>query len=143
MGFPDALMSAVHLSSWKRPMSIRLFLSAILLSIGFNSPAEAHDIYSHLLDSWGNSCCNDKDCRPAPYRVTPAGVQMLVDGEWVEVPGYTIQYRALGGDSGETGGGHWCGRVYQKVDNSVFHVTQCAVLPPSTAALLPPEPRSP
>jgi hypothetical protein len=29
------------------------------------------------------------------------------------------------------------------VDNSVFHVTQCAVLPPSTAALLPPEPRSP
>jgi hypothetical protein len=117
-------------------MSIRLFLSAILLSTGFSSPTKAHDIYSRLLDSWGNSCCDDKDCRPAPYRVTPDGVRMLIDGEWIEVPGYTIQYRALLGDSGETGGGHWCGRSYQKVDNSVFHVTQCAVLPPGTATLL-------
>jgi hypothetical protein len=117
-------------------MSIRLFLSAILLSTGFSSPTKAHDIYSRLLDSWGNSCCDDKDCRPAPYRVTPDGVRMLIDGEWIEVPGYTIQYRALHGDSGETGGGHWCGRSYQKVDNSVFHVTQCAVLPPGTATLL-------
>jgi hypothetical protein len=122
-----------------------LFLSLIMLVMGGGRPAEAHDIYSHLRDSWGNSCCNDQDCRPAPYRVTPAGVQMLVDGEWVEVPGYTIQYRALLGDQGETGGGHWCGRAYQKVDDSVFHVTQCAVLPPSTAALfrLAPVPSSP
>jgi hypothetical protein len=116
-------------------MWIRLILSAIFFSLGFPLPAEAHDIYTHLKDSWGNSCCNDEDCRPAPYRVTPMGVQMLVDGERVEVPGYTIQYRALSGDAGRTGGGHWCGRSYQKVDNSVFHVTQCAVLPPSTAAL--------
>jgi hypothetical protein len=117
-------------------MSIRLFLSVILLSTGFSFPTKAHDIYSRLLGSWGNSCCDDKDCRPAPFRVTPDGVQMLIDGEWIEVPGYTIQYRALYGDSGETGGGHWCGRSYQKVDNSVFHVTQCAVLPPGTATLL-------
>ncbi|WP_262297349.1 hypothetical protein [Microvirga sesbaniae] len=116
-------------------MSTRLSLSAILLLLAGSLPAWSHDIYSHLTDSWGNSCCNDQDCRPAPYRVTPTGVEMLVDGEWVEVPGYTIQYRALLGDTGQTGGGHWCGRAYQKVDNSVFHVTQCAVLPPSTAAL--------
>ncbi|UVF20540.1 hypothetical protein HPT29_005230 [Microvirga terrae] len=124
-------------------MSTRLSLCAFLFLVAGTLPAGSHDIYSHLLDSWGNSCCNDQDCRPAPYRVTPAGVQMLVDGEWVEVPGYTIQYRALLGDTGQTGGGHWCGRAYQKVDNSVFHVTQCAVLPPSTAALLrtPPDPR--
>ena len=98
-------------------------------------PARAHDVYAPLVDKWGQSCCNHSDCRPAPYRVTPDGVQMLIDGEWIEVPGYTIQYHALLGDSGETGGGHWCGRSYQKVDNSVFHVTQCAVLPPSSAAL--------
>ncbi|WP_262269394.1 hypothetical protein [Microvirga yunnanensis] len=121
-------------------MSTRLSLSAILLLLAGSLPAWSHDIYSHLTDSWGNSCCNDQDCRPAPYRVTPTGVEMLVDGEWVEVPGYTIQYRALLGDTGQTGGGHWCGRAYQKVDNSVFHVTQCAVLPPSTAALSRREP---
>jgi len=117
-------------------MSIRLFLPAILLAIGLNQPAAAHDIYSHLTDSWGNSCCNGKDCRPARYRVTPTGVWMLVDGDWVEVPGYTIQYRALADDTGETNGGHWCGRTYQRVDNSWFHVTQCAVLPPGAAALI-------
>ncbi|MEE1611806.1 hypothetical protein [Microvirga sp. CF3016] len=120
-------------------MILKLVPSALLLSIGFIPLTQAHDIYSHLKDSWGNSCCNDEDCRPAPYRVTPAGVQMLIDGQWVEVPGYTIQYRALLGDSGRTGGGHWCGRSYQKVDNSVFHVTQCAVLPPNSAALPRPE----
>lgn len=117
-------------------MSIRLFLPAIVLSIGLSQLAGAHDLYSHLTDSWGNSCCHDEDCRPAPYRVTPTGVQMFVDGEWIAVPGYTIQYRALLGDNGETGGGHWCGRAYLKVDGSLFHVTQCAVLPPSTAALV-------
>jgi hypothetical protein len=124
-------------------MALKLLLSSVVVAVALCHPTEAHDIYSHLTDSWGNSCCDDKDCRPARYRVTPTGVRMLVDGEWVEVPGYTIQYRALSGDSGETGGGHWCGRVYQKVDNSVFHVTQCAVLPPSSAALLPPVPGSP
>jgi len=106
-----------------------------LIAMGLTSPARAHDIYSHLLDSCGNSCCNEQDCRPVPYRITPEGVQMLVDGDWVEVPGYTIQYRALLGDKGETAGGHWCGRTYQRVDNSVFHVTQCAVLPPNSALL--------
>ncbi|WP_262031891.1 hypothetical protein [Microvirga sp. Mcv34] len=110
------------------------FVFALIAMVSV-TPAVAHDIYSRLLDPWGNSCCSEQDCRPAPYRVTPTGVQMLVDGEWVEVPGYTIQYRALLGDAGQTGGGHWCGRAYQRVDNSVFHVTQCAVLPPSTAGL--------
>lgn len=117
-------------------MAIRLSLSAAFVSLGFIALAEAHDIYPHLKDPWGNSCCDETDCRPAPYRVTPAGVQMLVDGEWIAVPGYTIQYRALSGDTGATGGGHWCGRAYRKVDDSIFHVTQCAVLPPSTAALV-------
>lgn len=29
-------------------------------------PAQAHDIYSHLTDQEGGSCCNERDCRPAP-----------------------------------------------------------------------------
>lgn len=37
--------------------------------------------------------------------VTPTGVQMFVEGEWIWVPDHTIQYRALPGDTGETDGG--------------------------------------
>ena len=116
-------------------MPLKRPLLGIALLLGLMCPTKAHDIYSRLKDSWGNSCCDSKDCQPAPYRITPAGVRMYVDGRWVEVPNYTIQYQALPGDTGETGGGHWCGRAYQKVDNSVFYVTQCAVLPPNAAAL--------
>ncbi len=61
-------------------MSLKLDHYAAILLLGFEAPAQAHDIYSPLKDRWGNSCCNDKDCRPAPYRVTPTGVQMFVDG---------------------------------------------------------------
>jgi hypothetical protein len=117
-------------------MPLKLCIFVIVMLAGFELPSKAHDIYSHLRDSWGNSCCDNKDCRPARYQVTPTGVQMFVDGDWVEVPNYTIQYRALIGDTGATGGGHWCGRAYQNVDNSVFHVTQCAVLPPNATVLL-------
>jgi hypothetical protein len=49
--------------------------------------AEGHDIYSGLMDHLGqSSCCDEKDCRPAHYRATSAGVEMLLDDEWVRVP---------------------------------------------------------
>jgi hypothetical protein len=90
-------------------LKLELFTAIALLSFGL--PTEAHDIYSPLRDRLGNSCCHEGDCRPAPYRMTPTGVQMFVDGEWIAVPDYMIQYRALLGDTGETDGGHWCGRM--------------------------------
>jgi hypothetical protein len=86
-------------------MSLKLELFAALLLVGLEPPTQAHDIYSHLRDRLGGSCCNEKDCRPAPYRMTATGVQMFVDGEWIVVPDFTIQYRALLGDTGETAGG--------------------------------------
>jgi hypothetical protein len=46
------------------PLKLELFTAIALLS--FEPPTEAHDIYSPLKDRWGNSCCNDQDCRPAP-----------------------------------------------------------------------------
>jgi hypothetical protein len=91
-------------------MSLKLDLCAAVLLISHELPAEAHDIYSHLMDRLGSSCCNEQDCRPAPYRVRPTGVQMFVEGKWIWVPDHTIQYRALPGDTGETDGGHWCGK---------------------------------
>jgi len=42
-------------------------------------PAEGHDIYSGLMDRLGeSSCCDDRDCRPAHYRITSAGVERNV-----------------------------------------------------------------
>jgi hypothetical protein len=98
----------------------------MLLGIG---AAHAHDIYTDLVGRDGGSCCNGKDCKPAPYRMTAAGVEMFVDGRWVLVPEDVIQYRTLPGDTGETAGGHWCG-----LEN--YDATYCAILPPAAASLV-------
>jgi hypothetical protein len=74
-------------------MSLKLGLFAALLFVGFELTTEAPDIYTPLRDRAGRNCCDDGDCRPAPYRMTPAGVQMFVEGEWIAVPDFTIQYR--------------------------------------------------
>src|SRR5919199_2514276 len=94
-------------------------------------PIPVHDIYSHLIDNLGASCCNDVDCRPARYRLRATGVEMFVAGRWIAVPADKIQYRALPGDTGETGGGHWCGTLYTP-GLSIFYLTRCAVLPPQS-----------
>jgi hypothetical protein len=73
---------------------MRTILAIMLLGIG---AADAHDIYTDLIARDGGSCCNGKDCHPAPYRMTAAGVEMLVDGRWVLVPEDVIQYRTLPG----------------------------------------------
>ena len=119
-------------------MSLKLELFTAICLISFEPPTEAHDIYSPLKDRWGNSCCSDQDCRPVPYRVTPAGVQMLVHGNWIAVPDHVIQYRALPGDTGETGGGHWCGEIRLLQDETVRYSTLCAILPPNRAAIVGP-----
>jgi hypothetical protein len=119
-------------------MSLKLELLAAICLISFEPPTEAHDIYSPLKDRWGNSCCDEKDCRPVPYRVTPTGVQMFVDGEWIAVPDYAIQYRALPGDTGETAGGHWCGFIRDGYGDRVEYSTLCAVLPPNPTAIVGP-----
>jgi hypothetical protein len=116
-------------------MSLKLELLAAICLISFEPPTEAHDIYSPLKDRWGNSCCDEKDCRPAPYRVTPVGVQMFVDGEWIIVPDYAIQYRALSGDTGETAGGHWCGDIRYRHGDGMDYSTHCAILPSNAASL--------
>jgi hypothetical protein len=68
--------------------------------------------------------------------VRPTGVQMFVDGDWITVPDYTIQYRALPGDTGETAGGHWCGFVRDRNGGRGEYGTLCAILPPNAAAIL-------
>jgi hypothetical protein len=119
--------------------------SGLLLSLAFlaGAPAavQAHDIYSGIVSNYGTACCDNSDCRPAHYKVTPAGVQMQVNRKWISVPATAIQYRILSGDKGETAGGHWCGRRANDIEelndasgNGYF--TFCAFLPPTFAANL-------
>jgi hypothetical protein len=65
----------------------------------FCVPASAHDIYDTLLNSVGGSCCHSRDCHPVMHRITPEGVQMLVNGVWRTIPKNKIQYRILPGDN--------------------------------------------
>ena len=95
---------------------MRTMMTMIAMLVFTAACAEAHDIYSELMGRLGESCCNETDCRPANYRVTAAGVEMLLDDEWVRVPNEVIQYRTLHGDTGETHGGHWCGTMYHSFE---------------------------
>jgi hypothetical protein len=103
-----------------------------LLAVGAGH-AQAHDIYLDVMDASGQSCCDNRHCRPAPYRVTSSGVRMFVQGQWLNVPDDKIQYRAILNDTGETAGGHWCGS-WQQGPNYIFHATRCAILPPNSAS---------
>ncbi len=118
-------------------MSSRTALIAVVLAASLPLPLQAHDIYSHLMDEVGASCCDNRDCRPALYRVSASGVQMFVDQRWINVPDERIQYRALVGDTGETGGGHWCGSTYKPDfgNPNTLYMTKCAVLPPQSASV--------
>src|SRR5262249_8870558 len=122
---------------------MRTMMTTIAILILAAACAEGHDIYSGLMDPLGeSSCCDDKDCRPAHYRITSAGVEMLLDDEWVRVPNKAIQYRSLDGDTGETRGGHWRGVTNlnqvpggeDPVPHPGFHLcrfsTRCVILPP-------------
>jgi hypothetical protein len=123
---------------------MRTTMTMIAILILGAAYAEGHDIYSGLKDHLGeSSCCDEKDCRPAHYRVTSAGVEMLLDNEWVHVPNKVIQYRSLHGDTGETRGGHWCGitnwngtgfeypsQPHQLGLHLSRYYTRCAILPP-------------
>src|SRR5215210_7378534 len=60
--------------------------------------------------------------------------QMFVGGRWIEVPSERIQYRSLPGDTGETGGGHWCGLAYEPSVGPMY-VTRCAILPPQSGSI--------
>lgn len=106
------------------------------LITGLTPTVGAHDIYRHLRDSDGKSCCSMMDCQPAPYRLTAGGVKMFVDGRWIDIPSDRIQYRALLGDTGESGGGHWCGSGPARGghDHYVTYETICAILPPQAGA---------
>jgi len=109
-----------------RQIWVVLFL---LLGLHLTSSTQAHDIYAHLTNRAGKSCCDGTDCRPARYRTTSSGgIEMLVHDRWIWVPRGSVQHRVLEGDTGETNGGHWCGEHHEG-----GFITYCAFLPPEVA----------
>jgi hypothetical protein len=78
-------------------MSSRTAFAAAVLVTNLPLSIQAHDIYSHLTDEVGASCCDNRDCRPVPYRFIASGVQMFIDKRWIDVPSDRIQYRAIRG----------------------------------------------
>ena len=119
-------------------MHPKLSLAGLLFGAIWSTPVLAHDIYTNLTDRNGQSCCHDNDCRPARFLVSSSGIAMLVEGSWLRVPADRVVYRTLHGDSGETGGGHWCGSVDRGLDGPghggyPVTTTYCAIVPPKLA----------
>jgi hypothetical protein len=75
-------------------VSRTVFVAAVSLT-NLPLPIQAHDIYSDVVDGAGKSCCDNRDCRPAHYRVKGGGVQMFVYGQWLVIPRDKIQYQAI------------------------------------------------
>ena len=112
----------------KSTVAVAAFLAAL------PQPDDAHDIYSGLKDERGESCCDDRDCRPVPYRFTPSGLKMFVAGRWIDVHAPDIQFHAFPDDV--MGVGHWCGAIYDNYEPDLdpVYTTRCAILPPNSAS---------
>ena len=82
-----------------------------------------HWWYESLEDGHGNSCCSNKDCRPAAYRFADGVLYMLIQEKWRYVPKHAYRYVNTPDD-----GGHWCGVVYNE-PRYRRHETYCAFLP--------------
>ena len=67
------------------------------------SGAQAHDIFLHLVDDYGGSCCSNRDCQPAHYQQTSTEVQISwMIWIWCQPTRSTSVSK---GDYGETCGG--------------------------------------
>lgn len=72
--------------------SLLVVAAAIVAMILLILIASAHDgqhddWFASLKQPGSNvSCCNLVDCKPEPWRQTKTGYEVLIGGEWVEVP---------------------------------------------------------
>jgi len=91
--------------------------------------------YRAFKDRYGQSCCDDRDCRPAAdYTETvekgQAVVRLLIDGIWITVSrSYVVASYASDGRA------HFCGRLHKSGSNpaGVKPEPICVILPPRDA----------
>lgn len=110
---------------------IAIALAIIVTAFGLLTlPALPHDPHGHaqhhetfykqlMIPGTSMSCCNNRDCRPARYRITATGVEMEVAGRWIVAP----QSRVI--EHIDATQGHWCGINEHMTTPTTF----CAVIP--------------
>jgi hypothetical protein len=88
--------------------------------------------YKAYKDHYGQSCCDERDCRPATDFVEAAidgrpVVRLLIDGIWVTVPrSYVVA------DHASDGRAHFCGKLHAPTSDpaNVKPEPICVILPP-------------
>ena len=91
--------------------------------------------YRAFKDRYGQSCCDDRDCRPAAdFTETvvkdQAVVRLLIDGNWITVSrSYVVASHASDGRA------HFCGRLHASGSTAaeVKPEPVCVILPPRDA----------
>jgi hypothetical protein len=110
------------------------FVPGILLSAAAASAhvSERGMDYRQYKDRYGQSCCNERDCRPAgDFLETVVNgepvVRMLIDGTWI-----TVARSYVVADYASDGRAHFCGRLYMTGSNptDVKPEPICVILPP-------------
>ena len=83
------------------PIALAVALAGLLMaqpamSQGYHG--QDHDSLHHwylTLKDWkGRPCCSMQDCRPTVSRVRNQRIEVMVDGEWTEVPPHKILSQA-------------------------------------------------
>src|ERR1700730_18242280 len=90
------------------------FFPGILLSAAAASAhvSERGMDYRRYKDRYGQSCCNERDCRPAADFIESVLngepiVRLLIDGTWI-----TVSRSYVVDDLASDGRAHFCGRLY-------------------------------
>lgn len=85
--------------------------------------SENHEFYKRMkIPGTGLSCCNDRDCRPAPHRVMPNGEIQFQSrtGSWFTPPPHKLLHEVT-----PDGGSHLCSLP----TNVGSEYTFCAIVP--------------
>jgi hypothetical protein len=104
-------------------MSCALMFASIALAHDHAGHARYHEQFYMGLKQPGTgvSCCNNQDCRPAPHRVTPNGVEFFVGNRWFMPPAD----RLIETDTPSGTTSHWCGTG----EHLKEPITFCAIVP--------------
>jgi hypothetical protein len=122
MGFEVSAMKRWWLASC-------VFLSAAAATAHVNDRGMDYEKYRN---SKGQSCCDNRDCRPAKDFVETvvnghALVRLLIDGTWITVSRFHINP-----DPASDGRAHWCGRLELIYGRPAMAQPDpvCVILPP-------------
>jgi hypothetical protein len=103
-------------------LAISLFLAVAIGGLAQANPPEGvpidpqvHAWFENLVRADGYHCCSAADCRlakPGELRASAQGLQVLLDGEWIDVPEHLVVHR----DYSPIGGSVICKTRYGEGD---------------------------